>query len=77
MVDRTWIGGGNNQADNPNDWSPPGLPTMATDDPYAVLTFSKAVSAGQTVDMVSFSGVGPYPPPILNLNDPKHFSWNS
>ena len=220
MVDRTWIGGGNNQADNPNDWSPPGLPTMAqnfednlymtsgtmnvdgyqlppdtylgiqnpgsvtlnlshgaafdvevyddasagpappaifnihgsdtvevgsnynsstivdlaahaewignfavsyasasltvngpasakfintavanttndgpsggdgiqtinvavtgsgtfTDDPYGVLTFSKAVSAGQTVDMVSFSGVGPYPPPILNLNDPKHFS---
>jgi hypothetical protein len=26
MTDRTWIGGGNNRADNPNDWSPYGVP---------------------------------------------------
>ena len=25
MVNRTWIGGGNNKADNPNDWSPTGV----------------------------------------------------
>lgn len=26
MVNRTWIGGGNNKADNPKDWSPTGAP---------------------------------------------------
>jgi hypothetical protein len=26
MVARTWIGGGNNEADNPKDWSPTGVP---------------------------------------------------
>jgi hypothetical protein len=26
MATRTWIGGGNNEANNPNDWSPTGLP---------------------------------------------------
>ena len=26
MTDRTWIGGGNNQASNPADWSPTGVP---------------------------------------------------
>ena len=26
MTDRTWIGGGNNNARNPNDWSPTGAP---------------------------------------------------
>jgi hypothetical protein len=26
MTTRTWIGGGNNRADNPNDWAPNGVP---------------------------------------------------
>lgn len=26
MATRTWIGGGNNKANNPKDWSPTGLP---------------------------------------------------
>ena len=26
MTDRTWLGGGNNHARNPNDWSPAGAP---------------------------------------------------
>jgi hypothetical protein len=26
VANRTWIGGGNNRADNPNDWSPSGVP---------------------------------------------------
>ena len=26
MVNRVWLGGGNNQASNPNDWSPTGAP---------------------------------------------------
>ena len=26
MTDRTWLGGGNNNARNPNDWSPTGAP---------------------------------------------------
>jgi hypothetical protein len=28
MVNKTWLGGGNNQANNPNDWSPAGVPTV-------------------------------------------------
>lgn len=44
-----------------------------TDDPYGVLTFSRAVGAGQTVDMAASDGAS-YPPPILNLNDPRDFS---
>jgi len=35
MVARTWIGGGNNKADNPNDWSPTGVP-QPTDGPLFV-----------------------------------------
>ena len=26
MTNRTWIGGGNNKASNPRDWSPNGAP---------------------------------------------------
>jgi hypothetical protein len=26
MTNKTWLGGGNNQANNPNDWSPVGVP---------------------------------------------------
>jgi hypothetical protein len=28
MVARAWIGGGNNQASNPKDWSPTGVPQV-------------------------------------------------
>jgi hypothetical protein len=28
MADRTWIGGGNNDASDPNDWSPTGVPLL-------------------------------------------------
>jgi hypothetical protein len=29
MANKTWLGGGNNEASNPNDWSPAGVPTFA------------------------------------------------
>ena len=28
MTDRTWIGGGNNDASDPNDWNPTGVPLL-------------------------------------------------
>jgi hypothetical protein len=31
MTTRTWIGGGNNKADNPDDWSPFGVPQPGVD----------------------------------------------
>jgi hypothetical protein len=31
LTTRTWIGGGNNKADNPNDWSPFGVPQPEVD----------------------------------------------
>jgi hypothetical protein len=29
MANKTWLGGGNNQANNPNDWSPAGVPQFS------------------------------------------------
>lgn len=41
---RTWIGGGNNQADNPNDWAPNGAPQPGD-------TLEQLNGGGQTINV--------------------------
>jgi hypothetical protein len=72
MTNRTWIGGGNDKASNPNDWSPTGAPQ-----PGDTLTISSGTMyvsddnlAGDTLDLpgkerVSVSGPRPWGAPVF------------
>ena len=53
MTNRTWVGGGNNQASNPSDWSPTGAPQPG--DTLIISSGTMDVSgkalAGDTLDL--------------------------
>jgi len=67
MVTRTWIGGGNNDASNPNDWSPAEVPkpgdTLELQSPGAVtMNISGKVLHGDTLNISTTD-------PTLNLSN--------
>jgi hypothetical protein len=69
-ITRTWIGGGNNKASNPNDWSPTGVPqpgdTLQQMSGQTPLTMNVSGNdlAGDTLDLVGSSA-----PFTMNMSD--------
>jgi hypothetical protein len=72
MIARTWIGGENNQASNPNDWSPTGVPQKGDTLGLNVPTFTPLtinVSANDLAgDTFVIFGIGSEPPVTANLS---------
>ena len=70
MIARTWIGGENNQASNPNDWSPTGVPQKGDTLGLNVPTFTPLIInvSGNDLAGDTFVLFGNGPPMTANLS---------